>query len=77
VWSDVNTPWQEIAACRGLPAEMFFPFRTNELGKKRALRICDRCEVTQQCLAYAMKNDEQWGIWGGLSRPERQLVTKP
>ena len=73
----MNTPWQEIAACRGLPAEMFFPFHRNELGKKRALRICDRCEVTQQCLAFAIKNDEQWGIWGGLSRPERQLVTKP
>jgi len=55
---------------------MFYPFRTNELGKKRALRICDRCEVAEQCLAFAIKNDEQWGIWGGLSRPERQLVTK-
>jgi len=76
VWSDVKTPWQEIAACRGLPAEMFYPFDRNDLGKKRALRICDRCEVTQQCLAFAIKNDEQWGIWGGLSRPERQLVTK-
>ena len=73
----MSRPWQEIAACRGLPAEMFYPFHRNELGKKRALRICDRCEVAEQCLAYAIKNDEQWGIWGGLSRPERQLVAKP
>jgi WhiB family redox-sensing transcriptional regulator len=56
---------------------MFFPHRTSEMGTKRALRICDRCGVTEQCLAFAISNDEQWGIWGGLSRTERQLVAKP
>lgn len=55
---------------------MFYPYRTNEMGTKRALRICERCEVAEQCLAFAINNDEQWGIWGGMSRPERQLVAK-
>lgn len=73
----MNTPWQNFAACRGLPAEMFFPYRTDEGGTERARVICRRCVVAEQCLTFANENDEQHGVWGGLSRSERRLLVNP
>jgi WhiB family redox-sensing transcriptional regulator len=30
--------------------------------------------VRQECLEYALGNDERFGIWGGLSERERRRV---
>jgi WhiB family redox-sensing transcriptional regulator len=32
--------------------------------------------VKAQCLEYALKNDERFGIWGGLSERERRKLRK-
>ena len=34
------------------------------------------CEVRSECLEYALKNDERFGIWGGLSERERRRLKK-
>ncbi|MES8969273.1 WhiB family transcriptional regulator, partial [Cutibacterium acnes] len=39
-------------------------------------RICESCEVRQECLEYALANDERFGIWGGLSEMERRRLRK-
>jgi WhiB family redox-sensing transcriptional regulator len=41
-----------------------------------AKRICQGCDVKQQCLEYALANDERFGIWGGLSERERRKLKK-
>jgi WhiB family redox-sensing transcriptional regulator len=56
---------------------MFFPYRTDEGGTERARVICRRCVVAEQCLTFANENDEQHGVWGGLSRSERRLLVNP
>lgn len=67
-----RTPsWQEYAACAGEDTEMFF----NEHWRK-AKRICVGCLVQRQCLEYALENDEQHGVWGGMTTPERQQLKK-
>lgn len=38
---------------------------------KRAKELCAGCHVIEECLAYAMANDEKWGVWGGTSPRER------
>ncbi|WP_281415826.1 WhiB family transcriptional regulator [Actinospica durhamensis] len=70
--------WQLEGACRELNEELFFgPPQTIEQRTERAARIreakrvCARCPVSQRCLGYALENEEEFGVWGGLSELER------
>lgn len=36
-----------------------------------ARQLCGECDVTRQCLNYALEGDERWGVWGGTTPPER------
>lgn len=38
---------------------------------ERARAVCVVCPVRQSCLLYALDTEEDWGIWGGYTRPER------
>jgi WhiB family redox-sensing transcriptional regulator len=64
--------WRDRALCRGRNTDIWFPV---ELGHSSTHRIakatCERCEVSTECLAYAMERGERWGIWGGLSEGQR------
>jgi WhiB family redox-sensing transcriptional regulator len=59
--------WMDRAACRGRPGRWWFTAST----RRRAIRICQRCPVRDECLAYAIDYDEQYGVWGGLTAGER------
>jgi len=80
--------WYEDASCRGLPEpepEIFFPPRDKALYKKTAdlaKAYCyggsgkPPCPVRLECLWDALLNDEQHGIWGGLSHRERNALVR-
>ena len=62
------------------PNELFIPRRDpGERGRPSisftivAKRVCARCPVTEQCLAYALDGDEV-GIWGGTTNAERNAM---
>ena len=38
---------------------------------QRAKRICAGCPSLRECLDWALETNEQWGIFGGLTRQER------
>ena len=61
--------WRELAACRGIDLEVFFPERGESAGPAR--RVCAACPVRQPCLDYAISNRISHGIWGGLTERER------
>ncbi len=68
--------WQEKAACRDLPTEMFFhpdgergPRRKNRISAAKA--VCSACPVIQACRKQALNLAEPYGIWGGLSEEDR------
>jgi len=53
------------------------PFSQKKGGSTRdAKRVCESCPVREECLKYAMDNDERFGIWGGLSERERRRLRK-
>jgi WhiB family redox-sensing transcriptional regulator len=64
--------WQDDAACKSLPLEMFFPPAEQEAEAAKA--ICSGCTVREPCLEAALTAGERFGIWGGMSSDERQTV---
>jgi hypothetical protein len=71
----VNTAlgeWTERALCTQADPEIFFPPKGSP--GTEAKQICTVCPVREECLAYAIEADEEFGIWGGLNRAERLHV---
>ncbi len=66
--------WQIKALCAQTDPEAFFPEKGGST--RDAKKICQSCEVRDECLDYALENDERFGIWGGLSERERRRLRR-
>ncbi len=54
------------------PTDLYVENYTNRgVTAKRAAELCDGCDVREKCLAFALANDEKWGVWGGTSPRQR------
>jgi WhiB family redox-sensing transcriptional regulator len=40
--------------------------------ERAAKRVCASCAVRVECLAYALRSNEQLGVWGGMTENERR-----
>ena len=71
--------WQLRGACRSRDTELFF-HPDNERGPRREAReaaakaVCASCPVLMQCREHALATREPYGVWGGLSEPEREAI---
>lgn len=66
--------WMQRGACRGLASDLFFPDRGAEVKQQKA--VCAACPVSAECLDYALRNGEKFGIWGGTSERERRRLRR-
>lgn len=66
--------WHLQAICREVGGDTWFPDAGGST--REAKRICADCPVRLQCLNYALKRNEPFGIWGGLSERERRKVRR-
>ena len=66
--------WQERGLCAQTDPEAFFPEKGGST--REAKKVCLTCDVRQDCLEYALENDERFGIWGGPSERERRKLKK-
>lgn len=66
--------WTERAECRGAQATDFFARSLPDA--RAAIRVCERCEVKQECLDYAVDNDMDLGVWGGLTERQRRSYAR-
>lgn len=41
---------------------------------RRAKQICEECPVSRDCLEYAIAQDQDYGVWGGMTAKERQRM---
>jgi WhiB family redox-sensing transcriptional regulator len=64
--------WQEKAKCLGMDPEIFFPPTEEEAW--RAKEVCRGCPVRRECLEFALKYGERYGVWGGFSEQERKAL---
>ena len=63
------------AACAEVGGDEWFPEPGNP-GRRstHAIKICNRCEVIDECLKWALRNGEPFGIWGGLTEQQRRRL---
>jgi WhiB family transcriptional regulator, redox-sensing transcriptional regulator len=71
-WPMNDEPWVERALCAQTDPEVFFPEKGG--GTRDAKRTCLACEVRPECLDYALRKRERYGVWGGLSDRERRKL---
>ena len=41
-----------------------------------ARRICRACQVSDECLEFALATNQEAGIWGGTTEEERRKLRK-
>jgi len=71
---DEDRTWMLEARCLDADPEAFFPEKGGST--REAKRICAACPVRDECLDYALRHDERFGIWGGLSERERRRAKR-
>jgi WhiB family redox-sensing transcriptional regulator len=65
--------WHKDAACKQVDVS-FFPGRG--IDQRPIKAICKGCPVRQECLDFALDNNENYGVWGGTSERERRHIRK-
>lgn len=65
--------WSEDAACRTGDSDALF---ADSAGQARAKTICTGCSVRTECLAEALDNRIEWGVWGGMTERERRALLR-
>ncbi|CAM5226412.1 Transcriptional regulator WhiB1 [Streptomyces alboniger] len=71
--------WLRGAACVGEDPELFFPVGTTGPALRdiaAAKRVCARCPVTPECLAFALDCGQTSGVWGGTCEEERDALLR-
>jgi WhiB family redox-sensing transcriptional regulator len=68
-----NEDWTSEAACQGRPLDELF---VKGAAQNRAKQLCMGCPVRTECLAEALDNNMEWGVWGGLTERERRALLK-
>lgn len=64
--------WTLMAKCRDM-ADALFPEGKDQ---KRARVVCRDCPVRSECLAEALDNRIEWGVWGGMTERERRALLR-
>ena len=65
--------WTTRAACQGgAPDDLF----VRGAAQNKAKKICASCPVMTECLAEALDNRIEWGVWGGMTERERRALLR-
>src|SRR6478672_1041220 len=65
--------WTTQAACNSAdPDELF----VTGAAQNRAKAVCMGCPVRTECLADALDNRVEFGVWGGMTERERRALLR-
>jgi hypothetical protein len=62
--------WADRSACRGMPAEMFYPAESMHVSPA-VVELCAGCPVRGECYDHAMRYEVD-GFWSGTTPNERK-----
>ena len=67
-----NNNWSQNAACLGKSDDLF----VKGAEQNRAKLVCNGGGVRAECLAEALDNRIEWGVWGGVTERERRALLR-
>lgn len=68
-----NEDWTSQAACRQVSPDALF---VQGAAQNRAKTVCFGCPVRTECLADALDNRVEFGVWGGMTERERRALLR-
>ncbi len=76
-WNDLS--WRQDAACKSVDTETFFPIGLTGQALDQTLlakRVCASCPVSDCCLEFALRTNQDHGVWGGKTEEERRTIRR-
>ena len=74
-----NLDWRLRSSCIDVDTNLFFPVGlTGDAIEqtKLAKAICRECPVQSQCLEFALRTSQDYGVWGGRTEDERRAIRR-
>jgi WhiB family redox-sensing transcriptional regulator len=71
--------WRAEARCSSEDLDLFFPVGVTgdaEIQIRDAKAVCCQCPVVDQCLEFALRTNQEYGIWGGKDEEERRVIRR-
>ena len=68
-----NDDWAARGACRTTDPDALF---VQGAAQNRAKVVCSGCPVRAECLADALDNRTEFGVWGGMTERERRALLR-
>ena len=70
----VSNGWQDRGACRSITDDTWFPDLCQPSLRSAAVARCGPCPVRRSCLAFALAEGEEYGVWGGTTEVQRDAL---
>jgi WhiB family transcriptional regulator, redox-sensing transcriptional regulator len=71
------TSWMSEGMCSQTDPETFFaPDDAGPNWYTDAITVCQGCPIRSTCLAYAIENGIEYGVWGGSTEADRRRWTQ-
>ena len=68
-----GSEWTVKAVCALVDPDILF---VTGAAQREAAKICGACPVRLECLADALDNRIEYGVWGGMTERQRRAVLK-
>ena len=71
--AEARTAWVSKALCLSTDPDKLF---VSGKAQNKAAVICRHCPVATECLAEALDNHVEFGVWGGMTERQRRMLLK-
>ena len=65
--------WPALGRCAGTDPDALF---VQGKAQRAAKAVCKGCPVVAECLADALDNRTEFGVWGGMTERERRALLR-
>ncbi|MFD8421807.1 WhiB family transcriptional regulator [Streptomyces sp. NPDC059466] len=71
--ASAGAEWRERAACGSSDADGLF---ADSARQRQAKAVCAGCPVRVECLAEALDERIEFGVWGGMTERDRRALLR-